>query len=235
MNQLYSPEKQEITIDANQLKVDVEQVLSGLGMKRTDADEYLLNLINELIIKCLKLARPRASFSLFKNPEFDFEKKTVHILSSEFQLGNTITGMLKKSEAIFLFAATVGHDIDVFSKQQMKEGNSLEGYIIDLIGSELAETTTDYLHNYLEEMVNAEGFGLSNRYSPGYCNWPVSDQHQLFSLLGDANCGITVNESSLMSPIKSVSGIVGVGKGLKRVDYKCRLCNDEKCILRHQF
>ena len=235
MDQLFLPDKQEFEIDTNRLKLNADQILKGLGMKRTDADDYLLDLIEELTQKSIKLAQPRAGFSFYLNPQFDLADKCLLLKNHRFSLGKTVTGMLKKSEAVILFAVTIGHEVEAFSKQQMKAGNSLEGYIIDLVGSELAESATDFLHDELERLVNEKGYGLSNRYSPGYCNWPVSDQHQLFDLIGEVNCGIQINESSLMSPVKSVSGIVGVGKSMKRVDYKCRLCDDEKCILRYQF
>ncbi|MFA9389839.1 MAG: vitamin B12 dependent-methionine synthase activation domain-containing protein [Prolixibacteraceae bacterium] len=235
MTQNIHPEIMEVTFSASSMNVKVENVLSNLGMKLSDADDYILSLIDQFTIECKQLAQPRASFLFLSEPHFDTIEKNLHIKHQIFHLGKTITSMLKKSEQVVIFAATVGDAIEQYSKKQMKEGNSLEGYLIDIMGSELAENTADHLHNYLEDLVAKNGLGLSNRYSPGYCNWPVSDQKSLFELLGQTPCGISLNASSLMSPVKSVSGILGLGKGLKRVDYKCRLCTDEKCILRRQF
>ena len=229
------PEQLEVEIEAGKLTVDLNQVLRGLSMTRSDADEYLISLIQNLNITCKELAQPRAGFSICNDPEFVLESKTLKIADKEFQLGKIITAMLKKSQAVVFFIATIGVEVEALSKKYMRNGDALEGYIVDLIGSELAESATDYLHSYLEKLVAAEGYGLSNRYSPGYCNWPVSDQQHLFSLMQKVNCGVTINDSSLMSPVKSVSGILGIGKGMKRVDYKCRLCDDDKCILRHPY
>lgn len=235
MSLRFEPEQLEIEIDAGKLSVDINQVFSGLSMTKDDADEYLLGLIQNLMITCKELALPRAGFSILYDPLFETKEKVLKIADKEFQLGKTITAMLKKSEAVVFFVATIGDKVEALSKKYMKEGDALEGYIIDLIGSELAESATDYLHNYLQNLVESIGYGLSNRYSPGYCNWPVSDQQQLFELMHPVNCGISLNESFLMTPAKSVSGLMGIGKGMKRVDYKCRLCDDDKCILRHQF
>lgn len=235
MKSFFSPEKQEINIDASQFTVSPDRVLKSLGMKHSNADDYLLELIDKLSIKCIKLAKPRAGFSLFSNPEFDKINYNLSIKGNHFKLGKIVTSMLKKSEAVIFFAVTVGHNLEAFSNQQMKDGNALEGLIIDLVGSELAESATDFLYDSLQKQITKKGYSLSNRYSPGYCNWPVSDQHKLFELLSDVNCGIKLNSAALMTPIKSVSGIIGVGKELKRVDYKCRLCDDKDCILRHQF
>ncbi|MCK7538940.1 MAG: hypothetical protein MZV63_52410 [Marinilabiliales bacterium] len=47
---------------------------------------------------------------------------------------------------------------------------------------------------------------ITNRFSPGYCGWDVAEQHKLFSFFKDNFCGITLTESALMNPVKSVSG-----------------------------
>jgi len=235
MNSVFISQTQVLSIDVHRLSVNIENVLQALGMKLTDADDYLLNLIHPISKQSMLLAHPEASFSFFENPKFDFEHNVLWLNNIDLKLGKKITSALKKSEGMFVFAATIGHDLENWSKQQMKAGNSLEGYIIDIVGSELAEKTADYLHNHLQSLTESNGYGITNRYSPGYCNWPVTDQHNLFKLFGESNYGIELSESSLMLPVKSVSGIMGVGKGLKRAEYKCRFCDDDKCILRKQF
>ncbi len=146
-----------------------------------------------------------------------------------------VTAFLKRSEKIVVFVCTIGDAVEKLSKQFMGKGDALEGYIYDIIGSELAECVADELHDYIDEVAKKDGFNVSNRYSPGYCNWPVSDQHKLFSLLKGNTCGVSLTESSLMLPVKSVSGILGVGKGMRRLKYKCDICNDKNCILRKKF
>ncbi|MCC8144566.1 MAG: hypothetical protein LUD02_05030 [Tannerellaceae bacterium] len=89
-----------------------------------------------------------------------------------------------------------------------------------------------YALNLLEEENKQVGYSLTNPYSPGYCSWPVSDQHTLFSFLPAGFCGITLTGSSLMLPIKSVSAIVGVGEQIQRVPYGCSQCNMKDCYKR---
>jgi hypothetical protein len=73
---------------------------------------------------------------------------------------------------------------------------------------------------------------ITNRYSPGYCGWDVSDQHKLFSLLPNNFCGIKLTENALMIPIKSVSAVIGIGKNVERKDYQCSICEIEFCYKR---
>jgi len=59
--------------------------------------------------------------------------------------------------------------------------------------------------------------------------WPISNQPALFSLIGDVNAliGVTLAESHLMIPLKSVSGIYFQGHG--EFSHRCSLCDREKC------
>ncbi|MDR2914435.1 MAG: hypothetical protein LBV74_06355, partial [Tannerella sp.] len=73
---------------------------------------------------------------------------------------------------------------------------------------------------------------ITNRYSPGYCNWSLQEQQKLFHLLGDKPVNVTLSSSCLMQPIKSVSGIIGVGRNVKEKAYGCTVCNNKDCIYR---
>jgi len=65
--------------------------------------------------------------------------------------------------------------------------------------------------------------------SPGYCGWDVSEQQKLFSLVNDMRIGIKLTESSLMIPIKSISGLWGFGEKLKKKEYNCNKCEEAMC------
>jgi hypothetical protein len=76
------------------------------------------------------------------------------------------------------------------------------------------------------------GMKITNRYSPGYCGWDVSEQHKLFRLIPDNFCGIRLTESALMDPVKSNSGIIGIGESVKMNPYTCSLCDLKECAYR---
>jgi len=70
---------------------------------------------------------------------------------------------------------------------------------------------------------------VSNRFSPGYCTWDVSEQHKLFQLLPKEFCGVSLSDSALMQPIKSISGFIGIGKNITYNHYKCKFCTQKNC------
>ncbi|MDX1701367.1 MAG: vitamin B12 dependent-methionine synthase activation domain-containing protein, partial [Melioribacteraceae bacterium] len=148
-----------------------------------------------------------------------------------FHCNKIIATQLKGIEGLVIFTATLGRKYDEWFKGLFNSNHPLEGYIADMIGSVAVESAVDILQERINNRLTELKLGCSNRYSPGYCNWSVSEQKKLFSFLPDNFCNIELTESSLMIPIKSVSGIIGYGKDVVKKDYACKICTQENCYL----
>jgi hypothetical protein len=219
-------------IDTQSMQISEPAILKSLGVPQDKADRYLKNMIHELTGECLKISEPVACYSFFNDPVFSVASVTMMLKGKDFRLGRMVISALKKSTGIAVFIGTAGKKTETFSKELMKEGHALEGLIVDLIGSEIAEEVAARVHKQIETEAAASGLHVTNRYSPGYCNWPVSDQQQLFELMHDNCCGVHLTPSSLMMPIKSVSGIIGMGEHVRMSEYACARCPAEFCIYR---
>jgi cobalamin-dependent methionine synthase I len=149
-----------------------------------------------------------------------------------FHIKKIVFSQLKKSEAIAIFLCTAGDEIGRKSRQAMQERDLLRGYIYDVIGSEIVEAAADMMQGELEKSVALSGRKLTNRYSPGYCGWDVAEQNKLFRLIPDNYCGIRLTPSSLMDPVKSVSGFIGIGEHVKSNPYTCKMCEMKDCTYR---
>ncbi|MEO1010081.1 MAG: vitamin B12 dependent-methionine synthase activation domain-containing protein [Bacteroidota bacterium] len=147
-------------------------------------------------------------------------------------IGTMIASFLRNSEYVALFTCTAGMEVEHFSDRFKQEDDFVLSYVMDATGSMLVEGAMDLVQDRLKEMVGLKGFSITNRYSPGYCDWKVADQQNLFSLLPWNFCGVSLNRSCLMSPVKSVSGIIGIGKSVKHLDYICDRCKNATCIYR---
>jgi hypothetical protein len=196
------------------------------------ADPYLIAQIQSLLKQCIEMARPCAAYTLVPEPKFEIQAGQMHVAGKVFYLERMVWSALKKSSQIAFFISTCGPEVEFLSKQLMKEGHSLEALIVDLVGSEIAEYTADFVHRKIENDVAALGYKITNRYSPGYCNWPVTDQQKLFELMKPRICGVNLTPSSLMIPIKSVSGIVGIGEQAQFRTYACARCKVDQCLYR---
>ena len=150
----------------------------------------------------------------------------------DFQMGRIIERQLRGSEAYALFICTAGTAFEAYQQQLMDEGDMVHVFIADALGSVIAEKCADQMEKALQDSIDKLGWKHTNRFSPGYCGWHVSEQQHLFPLFDGHTCGVQLTDSSLMVPIKSVSGIIGLGTAVRHLDYTCGLCDFQQCYKR---
>lgn len=194
--------------------------------------EPVKNIYKEIKNLAGRYCAVKGGLHLFTSNQFNRYDTVVQITDTYLHTGKFIATQLKGSEFVAVFACTIGPKIERWANKYMKAGDGIRGYMADIIGSETVELAADVIQFELAKMMKEEGFLITNRFSPGYCGWPTEDQHLLFSLLPDKFCGITLTASALMMPIKSVSGIIGIGIRAKQMEYPCNLCDMRDCFKR---
>lgn len=214
------------------MEVSRENILGNLGVPAGQAEPYLVGLIDELTARSLSVCKPMATCKVFFPPIIDPVAGVMSINEKTFNLNRMVAKAMYKSTSMALFIGTCGSEVEALSKDLMKNGQGLEGYIVDSIGSEIAEGVAGYIHRRMEKLMLKENLKVTNRYSPGYCRWPVSDQQVLFEFMSPQHCGVTLTPSSLMIPVKSVSGIIGIGTDVVNAGYACAACDAEYCLYR---
>ena len=219
-------------IDFKDLKLNSSIVETVLGYKEGDDRELVTSLIEEVLTESSGISNIKAEFRIFENVQFDNETKSVTIDDINFQVKKIVFTQIKKSDSVALFLCTAGAEIGLRSKKAMQERDFLKGYIYDVVGSEIVEAAADIMQADLEKMILEEGNKITNRYSPGYCGWDVAEQHKLFQHFPETYCGIHLTQSALMDPVKSISGIIGIGKEVKNNPYTCRMCGFKDCVYR---
>ncbi len=149
-----------------------------------------------------------------------------------FSPGKIIFSQVRNALEIVFFAGTAGERVTHRCRELHLQGETVYSFVLDLLGSVVAEKTVERIADHLVREAGLPFGTISESFSPGYCNWDVAEQQLLFSLLPAGFCGISLSPSSLMSPVKSVSGIIGAGPSMKRSGYHCRFCKDRTCIYR---
>jgi cobalamin-dependent methionine synthase I len=165
---------------------------------------------------------------------FSDEKDKIVIAGVDFELGRIVAKELRNSESLALFVCTAGKEISELAQDLLLGDDPVLGYVYNVLGSLIVEAVADKVHQEVRKMAAMSDQLITNRYSPGYCQWSVGDQHQLFSFFPDKCCGISLTDSALMQPIKSVSGFIGIGKRVKFRKYTCDLCSLTDCFYRNR-
>lgn len=171
-------------------------------------------------------------YKLFTVEGLDIHEGNIRLDGQTLHLERKVCGYLRGATMAALFLCTAGAVFTTQYREYNNRGDYLEAYITDAIGSLTVENAMDKIEWLLSHDMEAQGLHTSNRYSPGYCNWPLAEQKLLFQLVGDQPTGITLSDSCLMYPTKSVSGIIGVGPRLRHQAYGCLICHNKNCIYR---
>lgn len=129
-----------------------------------------------------------------------------------------------------VFAATVGVGIDrLIAKYSVL--SPTKALLLDAIGTERIESLCD---RFCDDMEREYRLSAKPRFSPGYGDLDLSFQKELFSVL---NCrkhiGLSISDSLMMSPSKSVTGIVGLCETeCREPSRKCDSCGNRECAFR---
>lgn len=144
-------------------------------------------------------------------------------------IGSIVAGQIRLCEAVAVFVVSIGEDLEFEARRTMAESDVLDGYVLDALGSVAADACAEAVARMIAIEAQQIGWKTTNRYSPGYCSWPTQDQHALFGLLPKEPAGVRLSASGLMHPIKSVSGVIGLGAQVKFHPYPCAFCGIEDC------
>lgn len=223
----------QFTLDYDEVGLESTHVEKALGYQHTPTPEHFLELIRQAMEGIRPLAQIQGGYRWIEK----FSTDGVHcvIQDKQFQTGRIIASQLRNAESIAIFVCTVGPEIERWSKELVQQGDLTLGYIVDATASELVELAMDRIQAHMESQMQNFGLGMTNRFSPGYCGWSVAEQHLLFSLLPEKFCGVTLTPSALMVPIKSISGVIGIGPRVRRMEYPCKKCDQTQCIYRRRL
>ncbi len=181
-----------------------------------------------------RILRPRFCFFVTSGT-LDEEGMTLESAGRNFGIGRIIARQLRDAGRYAFFVATAGMEFERLQESLKEEGDMVKVFIADAVGSVIAEPAADRMEESLEELLAPYAWSHTNRFSPGYCGWHVSEQRDLFSLFPvEKPCGVSLTSSSLMVPIKSVSGVIGLGENVRKIEYTCGLCDFKQCYKRRK-
>lgn len=179
-----------------------------------------MDRLKSLLAEAQIVARPKGYYKV----AYIQEKRDDRVLVGGITFTSRVLRVnLEKAHRIFPYIATCGEELEKWSK---KFADFLDKYLVDAIKEKALRVALDFLYNDLMTRFQP---GKISRMNPGSLpDWPLPEQAPLFTLLGEgpSAIGIRLNESFLMTPIKSVSGI---WFPTEESFESCRLCPRENC------
>lgn len=164
-----------------------------------------INFENELLSECIE------EFNKVVNYKYAYVRVPVSIANDvcDFDFANvksaSLSRVLSDSKEVFIVAFSTGIEVDrLITKLYLKKDPS--AFFIDSIGSAAIESFADYINEKMCQNLNT-----TNRFSPGYADFPLDFQRDLIARINaNQTVGITINNELFMTPMKSITAIIGI-------------------------
>jgi len=213
-----------------EIEIDKDEVCRNLGYgKDQGPNSSISSLIDEEVDDAYSLIQPSCFYQLMNIRQI--RQPWVILEDGIVITSNVLSQVLARCHHGVLFVANIGRRLEERVTQLMQEGQMLRATILDAVGSEAAEKTAGYLQDKVREVATSNGSEITLRYSPGYCDWDITQQRVLFEAMNSAPLGVSLTEECLMVPRKSISGIIGLSRFEKyQLRYSaCRFCTKTDC------
>jgi hypothetical protein len=187
-----------------------------------------LEAVDDLLCRVPRLTRPRAVIRVDAVRELTPRKL---VLESGVAFSGPVAQFLSGARLVATFIATIGSALERLGRCWLRRGEVVRGLVADAVASELAEAAARRCQQIVREWALPQGLEATPRYSPGYCGLSLDQQRSVFASLPAQRINVRLTESSLMVPVKSVSGLVGIGppEAVSPDRYPCAWCDRPDC------
>jgi hypothetical protein len=189
------------------LSVDAKETRRYAGLAKAEFDE---ETIADACEECALLAAPRISWESY---DYDCRRNVVHAEPTFIMEGNSIRKHLAGAERVVFLAATVGEAVEKAVTRHFDEGSYAYSVLLDAAATTAVEQTCDACEAMLRPQLAKEGFSMRWRFSPGYGDWDIHAQRSLLRLTKADTIGISLTESFMLQPRKSVTAVIGLVRG----------------------
>lgn len=186
-------------------------ILSRLGYKpgTTGFDEYFRKLLDSAVQRAESLCSLVLAYRMVDIAEHG--EGTIRLEDGTVLSGKALSRLLSQSQKVVLMASTAGPHIMEEIRTLMDSGRAGEAVIMDAAASEIADAGLDFLMDYIATYMRRQGKTLTrHRFSPGYGDFNIGQQAHFARLLDIGRLGISMTDTCMLIPEKSVLAVAGV-------------------------
>ena len=191
------------------MTVDAAEIARYMRMGRNVPVGALADRVARLRDEALETVRPASVWRRFPISGDAVVSGTVRL-----GIGGTLARHLEGCRAAYLACGTIGAGFDAFQRRASVT-SGVDALIVQAIGAALVEKLMDGVEDAIRQEL-ADGEELVARYSPGYGTFPLEAQRTLLALLdAPRRVGVSLTDTLLMVPSKSVSAVIGVRRSAR--------------------
>lgn len=202
--------------------INKTEAMRYMGLGTAIPDKQISDIINKCEDQLLRAIHPTYTFALFDiTPSHNgIEVKDTPLVLT----GNSVKAHLEGCTKVVLLAATLGIEADkIIKRYQVSDLTSA------LAADSLASAAIEQVCNAAEEEIREKvsPLNMTWRFSPGYGDLPLELQKVFLTVLNtQKRIGLTITDSLIMLPSKSVTALIGLSeKPIEKRRQGCAICN----------
>lgn len=202
--------------------INKTEAMRYMGIGTAIPDKQISDIINKCEDQLLRAIHPTYTFALFDiTPSHNgIEVKDTPLVLT----GNSVKTHLEGCTKVVLLAATLGIEADkIIKRYQVSDLTSA------LAADSLASAAIEQVCNAAEEEIREKvsPLNMTWRFSPGYGDLPLELQKVFLTVLNtQKRIGLTITDSLIMLPSKSVTALIGLSeKPIEKRRQGCAICS----------
>ncbi len=214
------------------MKADKKETLRYLGYRGNMPDAQTEKLIEEVMEELEKSSLPKSVYREFACEVIGNKVKIGPFSVESSHLSKNLQGC----EKAIILAATIGRSADLMIKKYSVI-NMAKASIVQAAGASAIENYVDEVEEEIRKNAEERGFYLRPRFSPGYGDFPLECQKEVFQLLEcNKRVGLTLTKGNLMMPTKSVTAVIGLTREKNQSCHQknCSRCEKKDCEFREE-
>lgn len=200
-----------------------------LGFGRNAADEQTEKLISEVFTELDRIARPKAVHRVFSCVQ---RKEEIQIGTMQVHSKNLARNLQGCTQTV-LMATTLGIEVDLAMRRYALT-DMAKVVIFQACAAAMLEEFCDECQAKIADEMAPEYKGMRPRFSPGYGDFDICYQEPIVRMLNCAKTiGLTLTDSFMMTPTKSVTAVIGISTQKDRCPISgCEVCTKKDCEYR---
>ncbi len=211
------------------LSLDINEVLRRQGIKEySKLKEETKALIQELMRSAQKdnFLQPAIAYEIYIITKLN--RNRVYLEGNMALDGTLFSSVISSAKELAIAVCTIGCKLEEKVSDYFSKNEPLRGLLLDGIGSAAVDSLAQEVCKLIALEAAARGYQASSPLSPGMHGFPLSEQQQIFRLVPAGKIGVSLTESGVMVPRKSISMVMGLGTrmrtwGQTEVCARCKL------------
>ena len=214
--------------DILQIQIDKRKVIKAVGYNGSvRAPSRIRHLITDYVNNLSDILDP--SYTYVIRDIISVRDQQVSIEGDIVLESESIAYALSQCQKVAVFIVSIGSILEKLSSNIAERGHMVKASVLDAIGSEAVEKLAGLVEEHISQDAADFGLVIGRRFSPGHCDWPITQQEAVFQALGIDTSGVELTSNYLMMPQKSLSGVIGLGlNGIAHRNNPCLTCDKSK-------